>query len=71
MPLLPALGFTLLLANDSKRARLNCIHHFLNQFDYDDMGFVKPEFPEINRERAYDDKASLSGRNFVPDIVKD
>lgn len=57
-------------ANDQRRARLNCIAHFLSQFDYFGEPFEVPEFPGINAADAYDDKASLAGRRFVPEAIK-
>jgi len=54
-------------ANDQRRARLNCIAHFLSLFDYVGEPFEVPEFPRIGADEAYDDKASLTSHNFVPE----
>ena len=62
--------WTIVPANDSKRARLNCLSHFLSLFPYDELDWERPEFPDIDRSRAYDDKASLEGRSFVPDVAR-
>lgn len=60
--------WTIIPANNSKLARLNCMSHFLSQFPYRATPFEAPEMPEVDRARAYDDKASLQGRKFVPDV---
>lgn len=35
--------------DDKKRARLNCISHFLSQIPYQDLQYEKIELPEINK----------------------
>jgi polyphosphate kinase 2 len=53
-------------SNHKRRARLNCISHLLSQIDYGDLGGDKVELGKRKPEGAYDDKASLEGRTFVP-----
>jgi polyphosphate kinase 2 len=53
-------------ADDKKRARLNCISHLLNNIPYQDYEREKIKLPERDREKAYDDKATLASRTFVP-----
>lgn len=54
-------------SNDKNTARLNCISHFLSLFPYEDVEFDLPEMPGIDKEEAYDDTASLQGRNIIPE----
>jgi polyphosphate kinase 2 len=55
-------------ADNKKRARLNCISHLLAQFRYEDLTGKRPSLGERNMDGQYDDKASMSGRRFVPAI---
>jgi polyphosphate kinase 2 len=52
-------------SNDQRKARLNCISHLLGQFPYQVEPFSAEELPEVDRQDAYDDKASMLGRRFV------
>jgi polyphosphate kinase 2 len=54
-------------SDDKKRARLNCISHFLSLVDYDQAPREKVKMPKRSEKRAYDDDASLKGRRFVPE----
>lgn len=55
------------VADDKKRARLNCIHHLLQQIDYED---ITP--PPITLPKRVDDGAyvrpPITDQNFVPDV---
>lgn len=42
-------------ANDKRRARLNCISHFLRQFDYPDLQPGKIELPQRQDAEGYKD----------------
>ena len=53
-------------SDDKKRARLNVIHHILKQIPYGKVPREKVKLPDRSQKRAYDDKASLKGRRFVP-----
>ncbi|QDV63751.1 polyphosphate kinase 2 [Crateriforma conspicua] len=58
--------WNILPSDDKRRARLNCIRHLLNQFPYEKVPAEEVRLPKRSKEGAYDDTASLSGRNFVP-----
>jgi polyphosphate kinase 2 len=54
-------------SDDKKRARLNCIAHFLDQIPYKKVPREKIKLPKRSNKGAYDDQASLKGRRFVPE----
>jgi hypothetical protein len=53
----------IVLSEDKKRARLNCISHLLSQIPYEKL----PQDPECSTKETYDAQASLAGRRFVPE----
>jgi polyphosphate kinase 2 len=55
-------------SDDKKRARLNCLSHFLSLIPYKKVSREKVKLPKRSRKGAYDDQASLKGRRFVPEI---
>jgi polyphosphate kinase len=57
----------ILISDDKKRARLNCISHLLSQIPYEKLPQAEIELPKRSDEGAYDDQESLKGRRFVPD----
>lgn len=57
----------ILRSDDKKRARLNCISHFLSRIPYKRLPRPKIELPARAKKHAYDDVASLEGRKFVPE----
>jgi polyphosphate kinase 2 len=55
-------------ADDKKRARLNCISHFLSLIPYEDL---TPEAVKLGKRGAkgkYDDQATMAERRFVPAV---
>jgi polyphosphate kinase 2 len=54
-------------SDDKKRARLNCIAHFLGQIPYKRIKREKIRLPKRSGKGAYDDQASIRGRRFVPE----
>ena len=52
-------------SDDKKRARLNCIAAMLHLIHYKKMRQPKVELPNRSNKGRYDDRNSLSGRNFV------
>ena len=54
-------------SDDKKRARLNCISHFLNLIPYRRAPREKVRLPKRETKGAYDDQATLKGRRFVPE----
>jgi polyphosphate kinase 2 len=57
----------ILRSDDKKRARLNCIAHFLSQIPYEQLPRDKIELPKRSKKYAYDDQETLKGRRFVPE----
>jgi polyphosphate kinase 2 len=57
----------ILRSDDKKRARLNCIAHLLSQIPYKKLPQKDIKLPQRSKRGAYDDQASLKGRNFVPE----
>jgi polyphosphate kinase 2 len=57
----------ILVSDDKKRARLNCIAHLLEQIPYKKLKRGKIDLPKRSKKREYDDQASLKGRRFVPE----
>jgi len=53
-------------SEDKKRARLNCIAHFLSLIPYKQVKRKPIKLPKRGKEGAYDDTASIAGRNFIP-----
>jgi polyphosphate kinase 2 (PPK2 family) len=57
----------ILRSDDKKRARLNCISHLLGQIPYKVVPQEKISLPNRSKKGAYDDRAALKGRKFVPE----
>jgi len=55
-------------SDDKRRARLNCIAHFLSQIPYKELQREKVILGNRNKKGEYDDTASLEGRQFIPEI---
>ena len=53
-------------ADDKKRARLNCITHFLSIIPYEDLEREEVELGERDMTNAYDDQLNLAERSVVP-----
>ena len=53
-------------ADDKKRARLNCISHFLSLIPYEDLTPEKVELGERDMTNKYDDTLSTEELHFVP-----
>ncbi len=53
-------------SDDKRAARLNCIRHLLDLIPYEKLPREQPTLPERSMEGAYDDRATLKGRRFVP-----
>src|SRR4051812_41871068 len=56
-----------LRSDDKKRARLNCIRHFLSLIPYKRLPREKIKLPKRSNKGKYDDQATLARRNFVPE----
>jgi polyphosphate kinase 2 len=53
-------------ADDKKRARLNCISHFLSLIPYEDLPKEKVKLGERNMKDKYDDRLSPEETHFIP-----
>jgi len=58
----------IVLSDDKKRARLNCIAHFLKLIPYKRLPREKVKLPKRSMKGSYDDLATLQGKNFVPQV---
>jgi hypothetical protein len=54
-------------ADDKKEARLNCISHLLSVIPYEDLDGETVDLPKRSKQHEYDDKATMSGRRYVPE----
>jgi polyphosphate kinase 2 len=54
-------------ADDKKRARLNCIAHFLSLIPYEDVTPDKIELGKRDTQDHYDDRISPELRHFIPE----
>jgi hypothetical protein len=54
-------------SDDKRRARLNCISHLLKLIPHKRVRREKVKLPKRSMKGAYDDRASLKGRRFVPE----
>ena len=53
-------------SDDKKRARLNCIARLLELIPYKRLPREKVKLPKRSMKGAYDDQATMKGRNFIP-----
>jgi len=57
-----------LVHSDNKRkARLNCISHFLSAIPYKKVPRDKVKLPKRSEKGGYDDQKPLKKRHFVPE----
>jgi len=54
-------------SDNKKRARLNCISHFLSMIPYKALPFKAPKLPKRDAKLKYDDQATIANRKFVPE----
>lgn len=54
-------------SDDKKKARLNCISHFLSLIHYRKTPRPKVKLPTRSNKGRYDDQTALKGRRFVPE----
>ena len=57
----------IVLSDDKKRARLNCIAHLLKLIPYKKLPRAEVKLPKRSMKGAYDDMATLKGRKFIPE----
>jgi hypothetical protein len=53
-------------SDDKRRARLNCIRHLLSLIPYEQIPRKKVKLPKRSNKGAYDDRASIRNRRFIP-----
>lgn len=53
-------------SDDKRRARLNCIRHLLSLIPYKKVARKKIKLPARSKKGAYDDRATLKNKRFVP-----
>ena len=56
----------IVMADDKRRARLNCIAHLLNNIPYEKVPREEVHLPEPDSSGAFDDRATLASRRIVP-----
>jgi polyphosphate kinase len=54
-------------SDDKKRARLNCLSHFLSLFPYEAVPHEKVKLPERSMKHSYDDETPMQGRSWIPE----
>jgi polyphosphate kinase 2 len=54
-------------SDDKRRARLNCVSHFLSLIPYKEVPHDKVKLPKRSNKGEYDDQTTLVGRTFVPE----
>ena len=57
----------LVRSDNKRRARLNCIKHFLSLIPYKKVGSKKVKLPKRSHKHRYDDQSTLKGRKFIPE----
>jgi len=57
----------LLRSDNKKRARLNCIAHFLSLIPYKRLPASEIKLPKRSKKHAYDDEKTIKRRRFVPE----
>jgi polyphosphate kinase len=55
-------------SDDKKRARLNCIAHFLTLIPHKKIKRPSVKLPKRSHKHSYNDEASLARRHFIPEI---
>ena len=55
------------VSDDKKRARLNCITHLLKLLPYKKVPRPEINLPKRSMKGSYDDSATLKGRKFIPE----
>jgi polyphosphate kinase 2 len=53
-------------SDDKRRARLNCLAHFLESIPYKKVKHKAIELPKRAKDDAYDDQSSIAHRRFIP-----
>jgi len=57
--------WNIVVSDDKRRARLNCISHFLSQIPYKKVKRKAMQIPKREKDDAFDDGVSIAGRRFI------
>ena len=57
----------LIRSDDKRKARLNCISHFLSVIPYKKAPREKIKLPKRSEKNGYNDQKSITGRSFIPE----
>ena len=60
--------WTIVKSDDKKRARLNCIAHFLSLIPYNKISQEKIVLGKRRVKGKYNDLVTLEDRNYIPEI---
>ena len=55
----------LIRTDDKRKARLNCISHFLSMIPHKKVPHQKIKLPKRSEKHGYDDQKSMKGRRFI------
>jgi polyphosphate kinase 2 len=58
--------WNIVISDDKKRARLNCIAHLLDLVPYKKVPRPSVKLPKRSMKGAYDDMATIKNRKFIP-----
>jgi polyphosphate kinase len=57
----------LVRSNDKRKARLNCISHFLSLIPYKKVPKERVKLPKRSEKHSYDDQKSIKRHKFIPE----
>jgi len=60
--------WSVIRSDDKKRARLNCISHFLSKIPYGKVPREKVKLPRGDNRKRYDDHVRLKRAHYIPEI---
>ncbi|ABF88173.1 polyphosphate kinase 2, internal deletion [Myxococcus xanthus DK 1622] len=63
----PYAPWFILRSDNKKKARLNCIRFLLEKIPHKRVKRPEAKLPRRSKRGAYDDEASLAGKNFIPE----
>jgi hypothetical protein len=58
--------WNIVISDDKKRARLNCIAHLLKLIPYKKLPRAEVKLPKRSMKGGYDDMATMKHRKFIP-----
>jgi len=64
----PEAPWHIIRSDDKKKARLNCIAHFLSLIPVGEVPRDKIKLPKRSAKNKYDPEVGLAGRRFVPEL---